>query len=225
MNTAAVLLENLIQGIQTLCWMLLLALTFIDHGELAVLLSQQNATATTILAVAICYWLGIIVDTAYYHAFIQRHESKWADKLIPPGSPSLSHMVFKCIIKSSDLSKLFQERQAHLRMLRVSMVNIVFLTPSALLFLNFQGKHRPSVATSLTVSLLGIFSFAVTAYAWKKLYKYYVTMVQTSYSMLSLERAESVARSSLPGVEFPNAECTPSANYALQEDTAKARRP
>lgn len=186
MNTAAVLLENLIQGIQTLGWILLLVFTLIDPSVFTTFLLQQNVTVIAALTLAISYWLGIIVDTAYYHIFVQRHEQRCVKMLIPTGSPSLSHMVFKCIIKNSELAKLLLERQAHLRMLRVSMVNLVLLSLSALIFLNFRGMHY-DLSVNLTVFFLGVISFFCTAFAWKKLYKYYVTIVQTSYALIASE--------------------------------------
>jgi hypothetical protein len=192
MNTASVLLENLIQGIQTLAWILLFTFTVIDPSTFTAFLSQQNATATTVLALAICYWFGIIVDTAYYHIFIQRYEQRWVTMLIPHGSPSLSKMVFQCIINGGELAKLLLERQAHLRMLRVSMVNLVFLTLSTLVFLNFRGVHREFV-TNLTVLLLGAFLFCGTCFTWKKLYKYYVTIVQTSYELINQKQSGASA--------------------------------
>jgi len=186
MNTAAVLVENLIQGMQTLGWMLLLLFSFADGSAITVFLAQQNITVIGVLVVALCYWLGIVVDTAYYNLFIQRFEGKWSKELTGDG-PTLSVLVFTCITKNSDLSRLFLERQAHLRMLRVSTANILLLTVSGLLFLSVHGN---SMLWLTVVATCGLILLLVTAYAWRKLYKYYVSMAKTAYQVLSTAKSE-----------------------------------
>jgi hypothetical protein len=183
MNTATVLLENVIQGLQTIAWMLLLLFSFVDFSAFSPLLTQQNITATGLLIIAVCYWLGILVDTAYYHLFIQSHEDRWAKARIPAGEPSLSQMVFRCIVESGDLAKLLLERQAHLRMLRVSIVNLVFIVLSALVFLDSHPAYR-TIQANLLVFGFGTFAFVCTAYSWRKLYGYYITIAKISYDAI-----------------------------------------
>ena len=199
MNTAAVLVENLIQGMQTLGWMLLLLFSFADDSAINVFLAQQNITAISVLALALCYWLGIVVDTAYYNLFIQRFEEKWSKELTD-GGPTLSVLVFTCITKNSDLSRLFLERQYHLRMLRVSAVNILFLTISGLLFLSVHGHSTLSL---IVVATCGLILLLLTAYAWRKLYEYYISMAKIAYQVLSAAKSETLANSQLQGDAAP----------------------
>jgi len=182
MNTAAVLVENLIQGMQTLCWMLLLFFSFFQYSEIIPGFAQLHLATVAVILVAICYWIGIIVDTAYYNLIIQRFEGRWIKKLVNPGEPSLSDMVFACITKNSDLAKLFLERQAHLRMLRVSTVNTLLLTFTGMLFL-FNNKYP--WPWFFTTAAIGMVFFIGTAYAWRKLYKYYVSMAKTAYKLVA----------------------------------------
>lgn len=184
MNTTTILIENLIQGLQTFAWIALVAFSFFDYKLLNMNLYKDYLAPASFLALASFYWLGIVVDTMYYHLFIQRHEARWVKALLYHNGPTLSTMVFKCILTSSDLAKLLLERQAHLRLLRVSLVNSAFLTIALVLFLHF-GLLRHSVTLTLGIIGIGATGFLSIAYTWRNLYKYYVTIVQTNYRLIT----------------------------------------
>lgn len=191
MNPATVLLENVIQGFQTAVWIALFGLTFVDIGTVDFKVLQQNSTffGSVVFAsilVASFYWLGLIVDTAYYHTLIQWRESRWFARQRRAGEPKLLDMVLICMLRSPDLAALLKERQAHLRMFRVSMVNIAFITVSLCIFVSVRvssDKWRILVVSAA----IGLFLFAVACYVWRKLYKFYVTVVQTGYHTIREE--------------------------------------
>jgi hypothetical protein len=184
MNTATILIENLIQGLQTFACIALVTFPFFDYRLLDLRLYKDYVAPASFLALALFYWLGIVVDTLYYHLFIQRHEARWAKALLGDKGPTLSTMAFKCILASGDLARLLLERQAHLRLLRVSVVNSVLLTFALVLFLH-SGLSRHSVSLTLCVIGIGAAVFLGITYTWSKLYKYYVTVVQTSYRLIT----------------------------------------
>jgi hypothetical protein len=183
MNTTTILIENVIQGLQTFVWIALVTLSF-EHPELDLHLYKDYLAPVSFLALASFYWLGIVVDTMYYNLFIQRHEARWVKAMLHDDDPALLTMVCKCILASSDLAKLLLERQAHLRLLRVSLVNSAFLTLASVLFLHLGLSHH-SVWLTLGVAGIGGTAFVGIAYTWRSLYKYYVTMVQTSYVLIT----------------------------------------
>jgi hypothetical protein len=158
--------------------------SFLDYGSLDLYPYKDYLAPASFLALASFYWLGIVVDTMYYHLFIQRHEARWVKALLDDKGPTLSTMVFKCILSSSDLARLLLERQAHLRLLRVSVVNSAFITAALLMFLH-MGLSRHSVSLTLGVVGIGATVFVGVAYTWHKLYKYYVTVVQASYRLIA----------------------------------------
>lgn len=184
MNTTTILIENLIQGLQTFAWIALVTFSFLDYGLLDIHLYRDYIAPASFLALASFYWIGIIVDTMYYHLFIQRHEARWVKALLDDKGPTLLTMVSKCILANSDLAKLLLERQAHLRLLRVSVVNSAFITIALLLFIHL-GLSSHSISLTLCVVGVGATVFLGIAYTWRKLYKYYVTMVQTSYGLIT----------------------------------------
>jgi hypothetical protein len=183
MNTTTVLLENLIQGFQTALWLVLLMLTFVDVGTVDISIVSDNAAIIGSVFLAICYWLGIIVDTAYYNRFIQRYEQRWFAGLRRPDEPTLLEMVFSCMLRNADLASLFKERQAHLRMIRVSTVNIVLITVTMSLFTIVRISSHKYLFLVSTIAV-GLFLFVIAQYAWRKLYKLYVTMIQTGYRLV-----------------------------------------
>jgi hypothetical protein len=183
MNTTTVLLENLIQGFQTALWLALLILSFVDVGAIDVSTLSNNATILGSVFLAVCYWLGIIVDTAYYNRFIQRYEQRWFAHLRQPAEPTLLEMVFVCMLRNTDMASLFRERQGHLRMIRVSTVNIVLITVAMSLFTIVRISSHKSLILASTI-VVGLFLFAIAQYAWRKLYKLYVTMIQTAYRLV-----------------------------------------
>lgn len=101
--------------------------------------------------------------------------------------PSLSTMVFTCIVANSDLAKLLMERQAHLRLLRISVVNAVFSTITVVLFIQMRRPEPVALLTAIAV-VAGTAIFSVLAYTWRNLYKYYITIVRTSYRIVRHRR-------------------------------------
>jgi hypothetical protein len=190
MNTATVLIENVIQGIQTALWIILLLFSFVDYSLLIPHMTINNLTVVSILLLALCYWLGIMVDTVYYHLFIQSFERKWALRRLQSLDLSLSTMVFRCFIASQELGKLLMERQAHLRMLRVSMINIVFIVLSGLLFLHLKTNHV-TFQSHIIIIVAGSALFLSTAYAWRKLYEYYITIAKNGYEAVLAHQSAS----------------------------------
>ena len=184
MNTTPILIENLVQGLQTFICIALVTFSFFDYRLLDLRPYKDYLAPASFLALALFYLLGIVVDTMYYHLFIQWHEARWAKALLGDKGPTLSTMVFKCILASGDLAKLLLERQAHLRLLRISVVNSALLTLALVLFLHV-GLSRHSVSLTLGVAGVGAAAFLGIAYTWRKLYKYYVTVVQTSYRLIT----------------------------------------
>jgi hypothetical protein len=96
-----------------------------SHPGLDLHLYKDYMAPVSFLALASFYWLGIVVDTLYYNLFMQRQEARWVKAVLRDDEPALLTMVFKCILASSDLAKLLLERQAHFRLLRVSLVNVI----------------------------------------------------------------------------------------------------
>jgi hypothetical protein len=195
MNPATVLLENVIQGFQTAVWIILLGLTFIDVGAVDLKVFQQNATffGSVVFAsilIAAFYWLGLIVDTAYYHTFIQWREARWFARQRRRGEPQLLEMALVCMLASADLASLLKERQAHLRMFRVSMVNIALITLTLCIFVSVK-VPSPKWPVLIPSAVVGAILFATACYVWSKLYKFYVTVIQTGYHAVLEEREAS----------------------------------
>jgi hypothetical protein len=196
MNTTTVLLENLIQGFQTALWITLLLLTWIPIGPPELTFLRANATAAKSVVfgsilLAGCYWLGLIVDTAYYHVFIQRSEKKWFEARRHKDEPNLLDMVLLCMLRSPDIASLLKERQAHLRMFRVSMVNTAFITAAAAIFILIRlPTHRwPALGACI---LVGVVTFMIIRSVWRHLYGFYVTLVQTGYSVILGDRQSAL---------------------------------
>ena len=184
MNFASILFENIIQGIQTLIWILLLAFTFTDYTWFDIEFIEKNIKMFSVLTLAVTYFLGLIVDTAYYNLIIQRWEGKWTKKYINTSNESLQSMYFRCVLESNDLYRLFSERQSHLRLFRVSVVNIILLTISGLVFLNFR-LHNHNLQPNIYILVVGVSSFTITYFAWKKLYKYYSSMIESAFIVIN----------------------------------------
>jgi hypothetical protein len=192
MNTTTVLLENLIQGFQTALWIVLVVLTFVPIAppELTFLRANLTAVKSVLFAsilLAGCYWLGLIVDTAYYHVFIQRFEKRWFDAKRREGDPNLLDMALVCMLRSADIASLLKERQAHLRMFRVSMVNTAFITIAACAFILVRLPMHRWLAFGVCL-VVGALSFAVMRSVWRHLYGFYVTLIQTGYSVIIHDR-------------------------------------
>jgi hypothetical protein len=183
MNTTTILIENLIQGLETFAWIALVIFSLWDYRLLDLHRYKDYLAPISFLALASFYGLGVVVDTMYYHLFTQRHEARWIKTLLGAKEPTLSTMVFKCILTNGDLAKLLLERQAHLRLLRVTVVNAALVTLGLLLFLHL-GLSRHSPSLSLGVATIGTVVFLSAAYTWRKLYNYYVTIVITSYTLI-----------------------------------------
>jgi hypothetical protein len=188
MNTTTVLLENLIQGFQTILWIGLLALSCIDITAADVALLRANATMVkSVLFASIflgaCYWLGLIVDTAYYHVFIQRSEKRWFEAKRRTDEPNLLDMALVCMSRSADIAALLKERQAHLRMFRVSMVNVAFITIGACVFTVTKLSDHRWLVFGICVTT-GAAIFAVMRSVWRHLYGFYVTLIQTGYRVI-----------------------------------------
>lgn len=184
MNFAAILFENVIQGIQTLIWILLLTFTFLDYNWIDINFIEKNIAFFSVLAIAVIYFLGLLVDTAYYNLIIQRWERKWVKLFVTIPNQSLQSMYFKCITQNSDLYRLFSERQSHLRLFRVSVVNILLLTITSIVFLYFR-LHVQSLKFYIYIILFGMISFTFTCFAWKKLYKYYVSIIEAGFKSIT----------------------------------------
>jgi len=180
MTSFTVLFENLIQGVQTFAWLALLVMAVLGQGFVVPSIVRCYSTEASFVAVVAFYWLGILVDTSYYHWFIQRYERRWCERLLGPEEPTLAKMVFACLAGSAEIGRLLLERQAHLRLLRVSVVNSAFLTISGLLFCIF-GVHVRSLAAYVLIGGGGAWLFLVSIFAWRKLYAYYVSIAKSGY--------------------------------------------
>jgi hypothetical protein len=189
MNTATVLLENIIQGIQTGVWIILLLFSFLDYTAFMQMATPDKIPVGGALILASSYWLGITVDTVYYHLFIQFFEKQWAAKRLKDTNITLLTLVCRCLVESPELGKLLLERQAHLRMIRVSMINIILIAASAIVFITV--RHIGNFAAILLITGIGTFLALSTAFAWRKLYGYYITLAQSGYEAILKKRANA----------------------------------
>src|SRR5664280_183418 len=58
MNTTTILIENVIQGLQTFVWIALVTLSFSHHRVLDLQRFKDYLTPVSFLALALFYWLG-----------------------------------------------------------------------------------------------------------------------------------------------------------------------
>lgn len=189
MNTATIFVENLIQGFQTAVWIALVTATCTDFTSDNLKFVQANvpSVVTSVLFgsifLAACYWLGLVVDTAYYNSIIQRFESRWSTRFRAADEPTLLAMALACTVHNADVAALLKERQTHLRMFRVSVVNSALITLAASLFILVRVAVHKWLALSLCIFVGGL-SFYVSCYVWFKLYKLYVTIIRTGYHLI-----------------------------------------
>lgn len=189
MQTTAILVENLIQGLQTLLWIALFSFSIYDYEQILFLTSERYFTIAIGVVIGIIYLLGIVVDTVYYNLIIQRFESKWVKRYVKNKNETLLTMYFECILFNAELARFFQEKQSHLRMIRVTVVNIPLMTLGLLSF-NVFALQATKFSSLLLILLIGGVAELVIIYAWKKLYKYYVTIIEKAFLEINHNRVD-----------------------------------
>jgi hypothetical protein len=164
MSTTAVFAEILIIGIQATIWVVLLIMSFFGFAWIPTVSSSLEnwIVPTVVILFSLCYTLGIIIDRIADLLFLVMKpkgfflNSRWR-RLAQEQAHSNTHVAI--LLKDGHASTFFEYIRSRIRIVRATVVNLVFTLISTLILIVRQCPSLGCTSKtnlSLVVILIGI---------------------------------------------------------------------
>jgi hypothetical protein len=170
--TATAVVEILVVGIQTELWLALLACAFSPDGHRSAVSTLKElkewAPLGTVLALALAYGLGVIVD-------------RWADSMFPRTAlEKLPRMRLTVMHKSEGLAKFLEYQRSRLRIARGTVFNVVMATGSTVVYAVMTG-HGEWVPWVIDI---GVATTFLTLYSADRINDAFEKRLDDAYTMI-----------------------------------------
>jgi hypothetical protein len=173
MASTAVFAEILVVGFQAGAWLTLLVLALFGTNWVALSDLEAWAALITVVAVAVAYMLGVIVDRVADDIFLLGarlvRETLPGTRARASGSTAddvgrdVRHKRLVVLDASEGLGKFLDYQRSRLRVARATAVNAVLSIPAATVFLAAQADPTPGLIVFLASAAVVVISASVYA--------------------------------------------------------------
>jgi hypothetical protein len=202
MNTTAIFVEILVIGMQAIIWIVLLVLSLVGYDWLSAIPVNLDkwSVFVTILLIAYCYTLGIIVDRLADGLFIltkkfmlvkPRNLLLRINRVRQTFEESAQDHRMETLASEGGATVFLEYIRSRLRILRATVLNLFLITITSLLFISSRcgslGCASP-MALATTILGVGLFLTAIAYVAWAMLQSTYDERLNQIKQLLEAEK-------------------------------------